>query len=236
MSIQLSRRTIFSMLGGAVASQTSAWGHDLRPGDPSYRFQEYEAIVNRSAEVRQVYEWPNIANTLVFANIRNGLNGFQFSYDISPDDLQIIVQAYSSANAANYDDFIWEKYRMGEALGVRDPQTNQPATRNIFFGTPVAYTTLTPGRQPAERTHPFFDDTSMEGLQRRRVLFLACHQSTHALSGAASTSGRNPDQKSVDEIVAEFRQHYLPGIIETPAGVGELVRLQNKGYRLVVNH
>jgi hypothetical protein len=40
----------------------------------------------------------------------------------------------------------------------------------------------------------------------------------------------------VEEIVAEFRQHYLPGVIEIPAAVGELVRLQNKGYRLVVNH
>ena len=125
---------------------------------------------------------------------------------------------------------------MGEAFAIRDPQTNQPATRNIWFGTSVSHTTLTPGRQPAERNHPFFDDTSIEGLQRRRVLFLACHQSTHALSGAASTSGRNPDQKTVDAIVAEFRQHYLPGVIEIPAGVGELVRLQNKGYRLVVNH
>ena len=100
MSTQLSRRTIITMLGGAVAGHTSAWGHDLRPGDPSYRFQEYEAIVNRSARVKQVYEWPNIANTLIFANIRNGLNGFQFSYDIPPDEIQIVVQAYSSANAA----------------------------------------------------------------------------------------------------------------------------------------
>jgi intracellular sulfur oxidation DsrE/DsrF family protein len=236
MSNQFNRRTIITMLGGAVVGHTSAWGHDLRPDDPSYRFEEYEAIVNRRAHVRQVYEWPNIANSLIFANIRNGLNGFQFSYDVPPREVQIVVQAYSSANAANYDDFIWEKYRMGEALAVRDPQTNQPATRNIFFGSPVAGTTLTPGWQPAERNDPFFDDTSMEGLQRRRVLFLACHQSTHALSNAASTSGRNPDQKSVEEIVAEFRQHYLPGVIETPAGVGELVRLQNKGYRLVVNH
>jgi intracellular sulfur oxidation DsrE/DsrF family protein len=236
MSNQFNRRTIITMLGGAVVGHTSAWGHDLRPDDPSYRFEEYEAIVNRRAHVRQVYEWATIANSLIFANIRNGLNRFQFSYDVPPREVQIVVQAYSSANAANYDDFIWEKYRMGEALAVRDPQTNQPATRNIFFGSPVTDTTLTPGRQPAERNDPFFDDTSMEGLQRRRVLFLACHQSTHALSNAASTSGRNPDQKSVEEIVAEFRQHYLPGVIETPAGVGELVRLQNKGYRLVVNN
>jgi hypothetical protein len=108
MTTQLSRRTIVTMLGGAIAGHASAWGHDLHPGDPSYRFQDYEAIVNRSAQVRQVYEWPNIANSLVFANVRNGLNGFQFSYDIPPDELQIIVQAYSSANAATYDDLIWE--------------------------------------------------------------------------------------------------------------------------------
>jgi hypothetical protein len=236
MSSQLSRRTIMTMLGGAVVRHTSAWGHDLRPGDPSYRFQDYEAIVNRSARAKQVYEWPNIANTLIFANIRNSLNGFQFSYDIAADEIQVVVQAYSSATPATFDDFIWEKYRFGEALGVRDPQTNEPATRNIFSASPVAHTTLTPGRQPAERSHPFFDDTSIEGLQRRRVLFLACHQSTHALASSASASGRNPDQKSVEQIVAEFRQHFLPGVIETPAGVGELVRLQNMGYRLVVNH
>jgi hypothetical protein len=78
MPTQLSRRTIVTMLGGTVVGQTSAWGHDLRPGDPSYRFQEYEAIVNRSAQVKQVYQWPNIANAIVFPNIRNGLNGFSF--------------------------------------------------------------------------------------------------------------------------------------------------------------
>src|SRR4051812_17942601 len=94
--------TLITMLGGAIAGHISAWGHDLRPGDPSYRFQDYEAIVNRNALVRQVYEWPNIANSVLFANIRNGLNGFQFSYDVPPDELQIIVQAYSSANAATY--------------------------------------------------------------------------------------------------------------------------------------
>jgi hypothetical protein len=49
-------------------------------------------------------------------------------------------------------------------------------------------------------------------------------------------SGRNPDRKSVDEIVAEMRQHYVPGVLEIPAAVGEVVRLQMKGYQIVVNH
>jgi hypothetical protein len=173
MPTQFSRRTMVMMLGGTAVGSGAAWAHDLRPGDPSYRFREYEDIVNRSAQIKQVYQWPNIANAIIFANVRNGLNGFQFSYDIPPDELQVVVQSYASANAAVYDDYIWEKYRWGEALSVRDPQTNQPATRNIWYRTSVDHTTFTPGRQPAERNHPFFEDTSMEGLQRRRVLFLA---------------------------------------------------------------
>ena len=173
MPTQISRRTMLMMLGGTVTGPTAAWGHDLRPGDPSYRFQEYEQIVNRNAQVKQVYQWPNIANAIIFGNVRNGLNGFQFSYDIPADDIQVVVQAYASANAATYDDFIWDKYRWGEALNVRDPQTNEPATRNIWYGTPVAHTMLTPGRQPTDRNNAFFEEMSMEGLQRRRVLFLA---------------------------------------------------------------
>jgi hypothetical protein len=94
-----------------------------------------------------------VFGTLCSKNIRNGLNGFQFSYDIPPDELQIFVQAYSSANAATYDNVIWEKYRMGEALAVRDPQTDMPATRNLWFATPVLDTTFTPGVQPVDLEH-----------------------------------------------------------------------------------
>ena len=123
---QFSRRSMVTMLGSTAIGRTVAWGHDLRPDDPTYRFHEYENIVNRTAQIKQVYQWPNIANAILFANVRNGLNGFQFSYDIPPDDIQVVVQAYSSANAATYDDFIWEKYRWGEALAVRGENPHKP--------------------------------------------------------------------------------------------------------------
>src|SRR4051794_34052441 len=155
MPFEVNRRTVLKVLGGTIAGP-SVWAHDLRPGDPTYHFQEYEDIVNRSAQVKQLFQWPNIANPIIFANVRNSLNGFQFSYDIPSDDIQIVVQAYATANPAVYDDSIWDRYRWGEALSVLDPATNQPATRNIFYNTPVSYTTLTPGRQPTDRNSPFF--------------------------------------------------------------------------------
>jgi len=171
----MKRSTIFKATGAALAGAAAlgsgtrvAVGHDLRPVDPAYRFDEYERIANRFAAVKQVYQWPNLYNAIIYANIRNGLNGAQFSYGLTPDQVQVIVQAYASANAATYDDYIWGKYRLGEALNVKDPRTGQPATGNPWWASSVP----APETPPADRGHPYYGDTSIEGLHRRGVLFL----------------------------------------------------------------
>jgi hypothetical protein len=171
----IGRRQMLKLAGTAAAGAV-AWGqaprpagaHDLLPSDPLYRFAEYEAIVNRDVKVRQVFEWPNISNPILFANVSNSLNGFQFSYDVPPGQIQVVVQAYASANAAIYDDFIWQKYRFGELLGVTDPATKQPALRNRWYKSPNP----APASVPTDRAIAYYSDTSIEGLQRRGVLFL----------------------------------------------------------------
>jgi len=147
-----------------------AEAHDLRPVDPAYQFNKYEAIVNRRVRIRQLYAWPNIQNQIIYGNISNGLNGFQFSYDIPPDQIQVVVQAYFSANGAMYDDHIWEKYKLGEAFNVKDPTTDKPSIRNIWYKSKVSAQEVS--SPPKERSHPYYTDTSIEGLQRRGVLFL----------------------------------------------------------------
>jgi intracellular sulfur oxidation DsrE/DsrF family protein len=235
----ISRRRLLT-LAGATAAGLAASGklvspasaHHLEPTEAAFRFNEYEAIVNREVRLRQVYEWPNLANSIIFANTRNGINAAVFSYGVPEDQIQVVVAAYASASAATYDDFIWAKYRLGEAMGVKDPATGQPAARNIWY--PSA--NPRPATRPSARTDPYYADTSMEGLQRRGVLFITCHQSVHALAGAAFAGGRNPDNLTADQITEEIGAHLVPGAIMTPGAVLELVRLQDKGYRLVVNH
>jgi hypothetical protein len=115
-----------------------------------------------------VYEWPNINNPTIYSNISNGLNGFQFTYDLPTNRVQVVVQAFASANVAMYDDTLWAKYRLGEIFKIQDPSTNQPATRNVWFASknpPV-------NQPPTDRANPYYSDTSIEGLQRRGVLFL----------------------------------------------------------------
>jgi hypothetical protein len=174
-SVQVNRRTALKVAGAAAAgaamlAQTPkvGWAHDLRPGDPAYQFDEYERIVDRDLTIRMLYEWPNLNNLILYANVSNGLNGFQFSYDVPADRIQVVVQASYTANLAMYDDSMWAKYRLGEIFNVQDPTTSQPATRNMWFASknpPVA-------AAPADRSDPYYSDTSIEGLQRRGVLFL----------------------------------------------------------------
>jgi hypothetical protein len=57
----LTRRSALRAFGGFAAAlgplARVGSAHDLRPGDPAYRFADYEAIVNRGdLKVRQVYQ------------------------------------------------------------------------------------------------------------------------------------------------------------------------------------
>jgi hypothetical protein len=175
--LSISRRTLIKMAAAAgMAAATFgrmaglAEPHDLTWDGQDYEFRKYEAIVNRpDAYWRQVFQWPTLTNPIIFANIRNSLNGIQFSYKWQPNQMQVIVQAYASANGATYDDDSWQTYRWGDILGVKDAN-GQPATRNMWYASKVSAEEVT--KAPSDRNHPYYADTSIEGLQRRGVLFL----------------------------------------------------------------
>jgi hypothetical protein len=58
----------------------------------------------------------------------------------------------------------------------------------------------------------------------------------HSHASLAVESGRNPDNMSVQQVLDEMEQHLIPEQLLIPAAVLEVVRLQQKGYGLVVNH
>ncbi len=58
----------------------------------------------------------------------------------------------------------------------------------------------------------------------------------HAHPSLVANSEQDPGDMAAEEILAEIEEHLMPGALLIPAAVGELVFLQDKGYRLVVNH
>jgi hypothetical protein len=171
----VSRRA--ALRGAAVAGAALVAGSDaLRHPQvthahnlPLGAFQDrYEAAVSRPALHYQLYQFPNIQNPTLWSNIRNGLNGAQFSYGEPPGSLQVVVQCYVTGNSATYNDAMWAKYRFGEKYEIRDRTTGQPATRNIFYPR----TTTGGADLPLENAQSLYNDTGIAGLMERGVVFL----------------------------------------------------------------
>ncbi len=153
--------------GIALAGRPSgtARAHNM----PLSEFQSaYEAAVGRPGLHYQLYQFPNIANPILWDNIRNGLNGSQFSYGEPPGSLRVAVQAYATGNIATYNDAMWEKYQFGAKHGVMDPQTGQPAARNIFYPRRTTGGADLPPSDP----QGLVNDTGMVALMERGVVFL----------------------------------------------------------------
>ena len=171
----LSRR---AALRGAVAAATAAvagyaiaahpskvHAHNMQPSEFA---DAYEAAISRPALHYQLYQFVNVQNAVIWNNIRNGLNGSQFSYNEPPGSLQLVVQNYDSANIATYNDAIWEKYQLGAKHSVTDPRTGQPATRNVFYPRRTTGGADLPPSDPQS----FWNDAGMAALMERGVVFL----------------------------------------------------------------
>jgi intracellular sulfur oxidation DsrE/DsrF family protein len=67
-------------------------------------------------------------------------------------------------------------------------------------------------------------------LQRRGVVFMACHNAIWELAERLSAADQNPDHLPVDRIAAELSNHLIPDVVLTPGVVATLVNLQQAGF------
>jgi intracellular sulfur oxidation DsrE/DsrF family protein len=73
-------------------------------------------------------------------------------------------------------------------------------------------------------------DNSIVVLQRRGVVFMACHNAIWELAESLAASGQNPDHLPVDKIAAELSNQLIPDVVLTPGAVATLVNLQQAGF------
>jgi hypothetical protein len=149
--------------------------HTLPPGQ--FGSPAYDALLHADGGVKGIFQSPHVEaavpagkalNHLLLVQLKNWLNGFQFSYQMAPADLHTIVATYASANLFTYADDAWERYHLGEKYGLIDPETGAPAVRNVFwpsrFGADAS--------QDPDNPQSFYQDTGIEALQQRGTVFL----------------------------------------------------------------
>ena len=106
---------------------------------------------------------------------------------------------------------MWEKYKIGEAFKIIDPETKAPAVKNPFF-------------QPKPGVLEI-DDIAVDRLMAKGTVFGACNVAlvleSKELSGNAGVSA--------DEAAKEWAANVIPGITIIPSGTWGVNRAQEAG-------
>jgi hypothetical protein len=106
---------------------------------------------------------------------------------------------------------IWEKYKIGEAEKINDPETKTAAVKNPYFEP-----------KPGVLRN---DKTAIDKLLARGTVFGACNL---ALRGHARRLAKNAGV-TADEAAKEFAANIIPGITVIPSGVWGVNRAQEAG-------
>jgi intracellular sulfur oxidation DsrE/DsrF family protein len=182
----------------------------------------FEAAVGKPADVRQV--WNVIAfHPNVLSNIKNSLNGLEFGFGYPASRVSMVLAPHGPSSSYNYSDYVWDKYKIGEAFKLVDAKGN-PVASNVF---------LKPAKPPSKTDDPdsdgsFYQDTSIETLQARGVVFLTCHTAVEEQARTLVKGGFAPSGMSATEVANDILTHLIPGAHVVPSMVATIAVLQQR--------
>jgi hypothetical protein len=211
---------ISSISLAAAESEAVPGGRQLVEPLSAFDARGFDAKLGRPAQIRQLFD--NVVfKPAMLNNVKNALNGLHFGFGYPTDQVAIALANHGPSSAYNFTDAVWAKYRIGEFFALRDAQ-GTPITRNVF----LARRSSPDGpRDPNDLTSPF-QDSSIEALQSRGVVFLTCHTAVEEISRALVKAGHAPSTMTGSDVAADILTHLIPGAVVVPAMVGAIAVLQ----------
>lgn len=194
---------------------------------PQWNIAGFWALVKDVASVKQVCDVTRIGDGKFLDNMKNTLNGLRYGFGIPVPQIKLVAGLHGPANLINYDDYVWEKYRVGEWLEVTDPATGKPATRNIFYPAKTARQRTATPQDPSD-PNSVYQDASVQTLQARGVEFLSCH--TALEEQVRALVARDQLRRPTEEIVQDMLAHALPGVLVVASMGAAIALLQAQGH------
>jgi hypothetical protein len=192
-----------------------------------WKLAEFQKLVNEPARIKQLYDVVQIGDGKFLNNVKNSLNGLRFGFGIPEHQIRIVAGLHGAANLLNYDDYVWDKYQIGESLNVTDPATGKPAVKNLFYNSKGGAKKEAAFKDPDDRDS-IYQDTSMQALHARGVQFLSCH--TALEEQVRVLIRRNKLPQSPEHIVREMLAHTVPGVLVVASMVAAIALLQADGH------
>ena len=225
--MRVTRRSFLGTAATSVAAVTTLGGsHASASAELVYRhadwkFADFDALLKFKGRGRQVYDCHPLGDGSFFSAIKNSFNGLQFGFEIPADQIKVVAAMHGPSNLLNFDDSMWEKYKLGEYTSIDDPKTGKPATRNIFY--PKKDGKITDQQDPKS----IYQDYTIQALAERGLTLLSCHNATeHQVQGMVKKFALTTP---VEDIVKDLQAHMLPGCISVPAMVSAIAILQMDG-------
>jgi intracellular sulfur oxidation DsrE/DsrF family protein len=192
-----------------------------------WKVSEFKQLAESPARVKQVYDVTQIADGGFLNNIKNSLNGLHFGFGIPVAQIKIVAALHGPANLLNYDDFIWNKYKIGAWLKINNLSANQPALKNPYYASKARaaqhYSTEDP-----DSGDSIYQDTSIQALQHRGVKLLSCHTALEE-QVRGLIAHQNLTQQP-EQIVKEMLAHILPDVLVVASMVAAIALLQTDGH------
>jgi hypothetical protein len=177
-----------------------------------------EVIAYRGAP-KQVWDNTGIASPWL-SGMRNSLNTQVWSFR-HPDFL-VVSATHGTAHLALFEPAIWEKYQLAKLTGGKFQSNTLIAEQKGAAADPKDY------ENPEGAFSPH--DNSIPALQRRGVVFLACHNAIWEFAERLIAAGVNPGALSHGALAADLTNHLIAGVVLTPGIAGTLSELQRGGF------
>ena len=165
---------------------------------------------------RLIFDFPRPLNGNGLRAMSNYIRLFEEAFNTPPSDINAVGTFYIAAPGGSmslaFSDGMWEQYALGQHSGLTDPQTDRPATRNLFYRP-----------QPGD---PIGQRTGIESLQQRGATFLACNNSLLGMSRRLADAGFGERET----IANDLKSNLLPGVILVPAMIIAIDRAQANGF------
>jgi hypothetical protein len=206
----LDRRTFLRSAAGlaGLASTASAAAQEPRMAAADWDLSWLDQLKGKHKNLYDVGNM-DVSEDTPLRMPMNYLDAFRDLYHLSPPDVNVIVGIQRGGFPINASDALWDKYKIGERWGIKDPATGAIATHNIFLGAASG--------GPGSTVRP---------LQARGVIFWQCNIALQAVVGQLARATGKPPQEVRAEIVAGLN----PGVKLVPAHTMLVGLAQERGF------
>lgn len=168
-----------------------------------------EWIAKIKGKYKQVFDVTSSTNEFAGAYPLNFITSTKDATKVADTEITPVLVFRHMGMPLSLNDAVWAKYKLGDMLGVKDPKTNAPATRNVH-----------------RDTIPLYAGETYETLMMKHgVVIVACNLALNVISGMAAPRAN----VSAEQAKKDFTAGLIPGIALAASGVYAVNRAQQAG-------